>query len=148
MTDIGQQGFNHNAFSRALAAAIIILLLSGASFHRNKAWFTLLSLWQDCAAKSPLKSRSHNNLGNCNMLLKRYFTAIEEYNKAIALDAGNIEAYYNAAMSLELVGFAAQAAPYYDYFCKNAPPAYDEQKKRACTYGESFSRERAVKRRQ
>ena len=72
--------------------------------------------------KSAVKSRAHNNLGNCYMLLDKPFNAIEEYQKAIALDGRNIEAYYNLAMNLEQVGMLNQAAYYYDYFCRAAPP--------------------------
>jgi tetratricopeptide (TPR) repeat protein len=111
---------------------LIIFVLAAASYFRNRVWDTKLSLWSDVAEKSGQKSRAHNNLGNCYMLLDRPFKAIEEYRAAIALDAGNIEAYYNIAMNLEKVGLLSQAASYYEHFCRAAPPEYDEQKQSSC----------------
>ena len=118
--------------SRVTIALLVVIALTSASVQRNRAWHTLLSLWEDCARKSPEKSRTRNNLGNCNLLLKRYFPAIEEYQKAVQLDPGNLEAQYNLAMTLDTVGLVSQAMPPYDIFCRLAPPVYAEQRDRAC----------------
>jgi len=124
-----------------VVAAAIILLLTCAAHQRNNKWHTLLSLWEDAVGKSPRKSRVHNNLGNCNLLLERYFKAIDEYKIAVALDKGNIEAYYNLGVCLEKVGIINQAAQYYDIFCRSAPPSYAEQKKSACERAVALSLE-------
>jgi tetratricopeptide (TPR) repeat protein len=117
---------------RIFAACFLIVLLAGAAHVRNRVWSTKLSLWSDAARKSPMKSRSHNNLGNCYMLLERPFEAIEQYRIAVALDSRNIEAYYNLAMNLESVGILNQAVYYYRIFCSSAPPTYREQQLQAC----------------
>jgi tetratricopeptide (TPR) repeat protein len=117
---------------RLLGVLAVILILACASFARNRVWDSKLSLWSDVAEKSGGKSRAHNNLGNCYMLLERPFKAVEEYKAAIALDADNIEAYYNLAMNLEKVGLPGEAAAYYDHFCRKAPPAYQQQKESSC----------------
>lgn len=118
---------------------ILIISLAGITFQRNKVWETRLSLWKDAAAKSPMKSRTHNNLGNCYLLLKDYFSAVEEYKKAIALDENNIEAYYNLGLSLENIGLLSQAAYYYGIFYRVAPPAYNAQKEIARKRIDSFT---------
>jgi tetratricopeptide (TPR) repeat protein len=120
--------------------AVLIVLLGILSFERNFIWDTKLSLWTDVAAKSPLKSRAHNNLGNCYALLGRLFEAIEEYKIALSLNKKNIEAYYNLGMYLEEVGILNQAVYYYDIFCKAAPPLYAEQKLTSCRRAEELSR--------
>ena len=33
------------------------------TFERNRVWMDELSLYRDCAEKSPAKERPHNNLG-------------------------------------------------------------------------------------
>ncbi len=108
--------------------AALMVLLSAATFQRNRVWETKLYLWEDAAKKSPMKSRVHNNLGNCYMLQSKHFSAIEEYKKAIALDSNNVEAYYNLGLNLENVGMLNQAAYYYDIFYKMAPPKYNRQR--------------------
>ena len=117
---------------KTVISLLIVLLLAGAASHRNRAWHTLLAMWTDCAAKSPQKSRTHNNLGNCYSLLDQHFSAIAEYQRAVALDKGNMEAQYNLAVKLDSVGFSALAIQPYDMFCKFAPPTFPEQKRYAC----------------
>ncbi|MBW7956618.1 MAG: tetratricopeptide repeat protein [Deltaproteobacteria bacterium] len=129
------------ARGRALAisgALVLMLLLSGLTYERNEVWRTKLSMWLDVAMKSPMKSRPHNNLGNCYMLLERPVEAIEEYKKAIALDPGNIEAYYNISLNLEKTGRFDQAVYYYDIFSRNAPSRYERQKEFARKRVERF----------
>lgn len=119
---------------KILAAFAVVIVLAGATFLRNTVWDTKLSLWTDAVKKSPFKSRSHNNLGNCYMLLGRSHNAIEEYKQSLALDSRNIEAYYNLGMNYEDVGMPGAAVSYYDFFCKNAPPSYERQKNLACSW--------------
>ena len=78
-----------------------------------------------------MKSRPHNNLGNCYMLLGDNLKAIDEYKKAIALDKNNIEAYYNLGINLEKAGRSEEAVLYYDIFSRNAPAIYAAQRKMA-----------------
>lgn len=122
------------AFSmpQTVVAALLVIALAAASFHRNSAWHSLLALWEDCARKSPEKSRTRNNLGNCNLLLNRHFPAIAEYQKAVQLDPRNLEAQYNLATTLDTVGLFSQAMPPYEVFCREAPSVYAEQKAAAC----------------
>ncbi|MDH4162076.1 MAG: tetratricopeptide repeat protein [Nitrospirota bacterium] len=117
---------------RTILSILILLALTASTVHRNTAWNTLLSLWEDCAAKSPDKSRTHNNLGNCNLLLGRYFPAIEEYRRAVALDPANMEAYYNLATTLDIAGLSVEAIGPYSVFCREAPRNYAVQQQQAC----------------
>lgn len=117
---------------KVLLSVILILALTASAAQRNRKWHTLLAIWQDCAEKSPDKSRTRNNLGNCNLLLGRHFPAIAEYQRAVALEPRNLEAQYNLATTLDAVGFARQAAQPYDIFCRSAPPHYEEQRIKAC----------------
>lgn len=131
-------------FQKAAAGMVVVVfLMTGATYVRNRVWDTKLSLWRDAAKKSPRKSRTRNNLGNCYMLLEKPFSAIREYRKAISLDAGNIEAYHNIAVCLEQVGIVNQAQYYYDMFCKTAPRSYQEQRQVACERAGSLSRKMA-----
>lgn len=111
---------------------IVVLALTAAALQRNTAWHTLLAMWADCAAKSPQKSRTHNNLGNCYLLLGMHFPALAEYQKAVALDPGNMEAQYNLATQLDNVGLVSLAMKPYELFCKFAPATFAQQQKRSC----------------
>ncbi len=113
-------------------AAVIVAALTVTAARRNADWHSLLSIWSDCATKSPGKSRVHNHLGNSYFLLKRYLPAIEEYRKAVQLDKDNLDATYNLAMTLDYTGSRAEAMPYYARFCTAAPRRYQERKTKAC----------------
>lgn len=117
---------------RESVLVIVVLALTAAALQRNTTWHTLLAMWADCAAKSPQKSRTHNNLGNCYLLLGMHFPAIAEYQKAVALDPGNMEAQYNLAVQLDNVGLVSLAIKPYELFCRFAPAAFPEQQKRSC----------------
>ncbi len=121
--------------------AVVIFLLTAATFQRNGVWVTKLSLWTDVAAKTPAKSRVRNSLGNCHMLLGDYFRAVEEYKIAIALDKANYEAYFNLANNLENIGLGREAIGYYAFFCRAAPGAYPEATKTACERVARLTRE-------
>ncbi|MFA4827673.1 MAG: tetratricopeptide repeat protein [Thermodesulfovibrionales bacterium] len=136
-TSMQKEGGTYNR-TAICVVAVLIVLLSAATFQRNRVWETKLSLWEDAAKKSPMKSRVHNNLGNCYMLQSKHFRAIEEYKKAIALDSNNVEAYYNLGLNLENVGMLNQAIYYYDIFYKIAPPKYDVQREAVRMRMEAF----------
>ncbi len=125
---------------KSFAGALVVALFITAAFQRNFVWDTKLSLWSDAAEKSPRKSRPHNNLGNCYMLLARPFEAIEEYKIAIALDPRNIDAYYNLGLNFENVGILNQAVYYYDIFCRFAPPGHREQMLASCGRAQNLLR--------
>lgn len=132
---------------RIAVLALLITLCTILAFQRNSVWVTKLSLWTDVAEKTPGKSRVHNSLGNCYMLLDEPFKAIAEYKIAISLDKNNIEAYYNLATNLEKVGILNQAIYYYDFFCRANPPDYAEAARNACERVMSLSRETGLRRR-
>jgi tetratricopeptide (TPR) repeat protein len=61
-----------------------------------------------------------------------HFKGIAAYERAVALDRNNIEAYFNLGVNFENVGIMNQALYYYDWFCKHAPSSYHEQQEQAC----------------
>jgi hypothetical protein len=48
---------------KILSISIVVLFFSFWTFERNSVWRDKLTLWSDCASKSPGKARPHNNLG-------------------------------------------------------------------------------------
>lgn len=107
---------------------MLIILLAGVAYQRNKVWQTRVLLWEDAARKSPMKARPHNNLGNAYMARGRYLEAAEEYKKALAIKSDNPGIYFNLALSLDKAGLPKQALYYYEYFYYSAPPKLISQK--------------------
>ena len=92
------------AIVTVIAFVGLTALLIPATRQRNLAWQTKLALWHDAAAKSPNKSRPHNNLGNAYLLLGNAGLAADNYRTAIRLDPDNIEPYYNLSLALKNLG--------------------------------------------
>jgi len=75
-----------------IAAAVV---LAGAAYKRNGVWQDAVTLWQDAARKSPLKSRPHYNLGFYLASRGDVTAAIDEFKTAIRLDPDNGKARNN-----------------------------------------------------
>ncbi len=108
-----------------LCLLIVLGSLSIATRQRNLVWQTKMSLWQDVVAKSPNKSRPHNNLGNCYYLKNDLYNALPHYERAVELDPKNIEAYYNIGLIYTKVGNHQKANQYYELFKTKSRQRYD-----------------------
>lgn len=117
-------GKRKNRIIVILLTVLLLIALSVATYERNKVWQTKFSLWMDAVKKSPLKSRPHNNLGNCYYLSRDYLSALRHYQIAIELNPENAEAYFNTAITLERLGRKADAVFYYIRFKEIAPEGY------------------------
>ena len=74
---------------------LIIIPISFAAFERNAVWNDEAQLWDDVVRKSFNKARGYNNLGISYNKKGQHDRAIEDYNKAIAIDPNYAHAYYN-----------------------------------------------------
>ena len=84
-------------FSKVAAAlfALVILVLSSATYARNTLWSEKISLWEDTVRKSPGSTRANNNLGIAYYEKGRYDEAIKMYERAISLSPVHLNAYMN-----------------------------------------------------
>ena len=78
--------------------AVVILVLSVATYQRNTVWGSEIALWEDAARKSPRKVRPHLNLGTYYFLQGRLEDARRELVMALALDPGNYEIHNNLGL--------------------------------------------------
>jgi tetratricopeptide (TPR) repeat protein len=91
------------------AAAAVSVVLAGATWARNEVWASELSLWSDVVAKSPRKSRPHDNLGLALARLGREPEAAERFREAVRLDPNNARAWNNLGVALAKLGRAEEA---------------------------------------
>ncbi|MGO9014165.1 MAG: tetratricopeptide repeat protein [Dissulfurispiraceae bacterium] len=73
--------------------ALILVVLSVATYMRNEVWGDGIRLWEDTARKSPAKARAYFALGNIYKDRNMPDKAIENYLIAIKLKPDYVEAY-------------------------------------------------------
>jgi tetratricopeptide (TPR) repeat protein len=88
----------------ALAAAVLILVLSGYTMQRAQVFSTQESLMRDTLAKNPAASGAHNDLGVILAQRKNYTAAEEHFNASLQSNPDNDEARLNLGQLLILQG--------------------------------------------
>jgi len=82
----------------------VIIVLSFATYSRNKVWGSEIALWRDCVEKSPQKARPHNNLGLALYEQGSIEEAIGHYLKALQIDPQYAKAHNNMGVALLELG--------------------------------------------
>jgi len=87
----------HRPRDRLLAMGSIVMMVSSvltfATFERNEAWESMLTLHQDAAKKAPNHPRAQANLANAYFTAKDYDKAIGSAERSIALSLPRFESY-------------------------------------------------------
>jgi Tfp pilus assembly protein PilF len=94
--------------------AVIPLCIAGTvftvwTFERNSVWADEITLYQDCAVKSPAKARAQNNLGAALIPHGRLAEAVDQFRKALAIKYDYADAHYNLGSALARQGNLEQA---------------------------------------
>jgi tetratricopeptide (TPR) repeat protein len=92
---------------------IIVVVLTGMSYARNKVWQTGEALWKDVIKKSPKKARGYFNLGNSYRSHGKLVKAVEHYKIAIELDPDITQFHSNLAVTYEQLGRMDEAIEQY-----------------------------------
>lgn len=91
-----------------IALGLVGALFAGWTFERNKDWSDEITLYRDCAVKSPGKARTRNNLGAALMRSGLLTQAIEQFETALAIKPDFGDAHYNLGLSLSRQGNLAK----------------------------------------
>ncbi|MFO7607386.1 MAG: tetratricopeptide repeat protein [Desulfurivibrionaceae bacterium] len=100
-------------YAAPAAAVVMVLLLSFWTFQRNQVWAGPITLWDDCAAKSPDKARVHSNFGVALKRAGRLAEAEGRFRKTVELDPSFFEAYNNLGNIMIIRGRLAEAESFY-----------------------------------
>jgi len=90
-------------------AIIIIVLLSGATYARNRVWLSKVGLWEDVVRKSPLKPRPYYNLGVVYQDMDIFDSAAECYKTVIKMSPEYAKAHNNLAIIYSSKGLHEKA---------------------------------------
>lgn len=87
--------FKKNIQSAMIVFVLIAIIFSVMTIRRNFVWRDDITLWSDACEKSPQKSRPVNNRGLVFMRLGFLDLALNDFNRAIALNSKYADAYQN-----------------------------------------------------
>ena len=93
-----------------IVAAILIGILSVATFQRNRVWADEVTLWTDVTQKSPQKARGYNNLGVAYQDQGLYEEATSNFRIAVQRDPDYSDALSNLGYSLWKLGQLEEAS--------------------------------------
>jgi len=88
----------------AVSLCVVGTLLTAWTFERNRVWADEITLYRDCAEKSPGKARPHNNLGAALARRGLLAEAIEQYQAALRINPQYADAHYNLGYALAKQG--------------------------------------------
>jgi tetratricopeptide (TPR) repeat protein len=92
---------------------IIVLMLSAATFARNRVWQDKTRLWEDVVRKSPGNARAHNNL--CFVYIENRMDdqAIQQCRAALGLRPDYLDALINLGVAYNAKGMYDQAIEHF-----------------------------------
>jgi tetratricopeptide (TPR) repeat protein len=73
---------------------LIVFFLSISTFYRNSQWRDDIKLCEDTVKKSPMKFRTHHNLGYAYMRRGRYAEALRSFEEALKLNPLHANSIY------------------------------------------------------
>ncbi len=95
------------------ALALLVIIYTGTTLHRNNVWRSGPSLWTDVVSKNPMSAKGYNNLGLILMNSGENDTAVELFRKAISLSPAYADPYNNLGIALGNKGLPRQAIEQY-----------------------------------
>jgi len=102
------------SWTRVALLCTIAVIFSFWTYQRNAVWSDAVTLWSDCAAKSPNKPRPNYNLGLALKNQGRLEEAIKQYKETIRIQPTYVKAHYNIANTLREQNRFDEAIKHYE----------------------------------
>ncbi len=113
---------------KAFILGTILIVFSIWTYERNSVWSNEVTLWQDCADKSPNKARPHYNLAYALAEEGKISQAVEQYRNVIRIEPDHVKAHTNLGLALFNQGKDFEAIEHYKRAIKidpDLPEAYN-----------------------
>ena len=115
---------------------MFVLVLSLATYQRNKIWNNDLSLWSDIVRKSPYKARAYQYLGLAFHDTGNLDRAIAEYKKSLSLNPLHADVHNNIGVSYFYRGDVDTAITHFKHAISIDPSHSDAHYNLGIAYGE------------
>ncbi|MFC1813467.1 tetratricopeptide repeat protein [Thermodesulfobacteriota bacterium] len=91
----------------------VVMICAVWTYERNRVWGSSVTLWEDCAKKSPNKAQPHNNLGIALAKEERLAESIRHYSIALDLKPDHAKAHNNLGIVLQKLGRIDESIRHY-----------------------------------
>jgi hypothetical protein len=121
---LAEKASRSRAWVRAAGIFFLVSLALGYGWNtvqRNKVWQSEAAFWETTARDAPGSPRAWNGLGGVRMGQKIYPEALEDFNRALALNPMLLDAHYNMATCFLLKGDVTRAKKGYIYVLQRKP---------------------------
>jgi Flp pilus assembly protein TadD len=115
---------------------MLILILSIATYQRNKIWSDDLSLWSDIVRKSPHKPRAYHYFGLAFHDAGNFDQAIATYKKSLSLNPLQADVHNNIGVSYFYRGDVDTAISHFKHAIRINPSHADAHYNLGIAYGE------------
>jgi Flp pilus assembly protein TadD len=96
-------------WTRAAAAAVLVVAGAATTIDRNRVWHDDLTLWTDAAKKAPGSAAAHEYLGFALLTAGQPTAAASSLSRAIEIDPTRHDARTNLASALAALGRSEEA---------------------------------------
>lgn len=83
---------------------LISLFLSGATYNRNRAWSSEVSIWADSVGKSPENARAWHHLGAAYIKARDPLNSLIATIRSIELNRSFAESWNNLGIAIDMIG--------------------------------------------
>ena len=104
---------------------VVVVVLTGTTYARNRVWKSEMTLWEDVVSKSPQKSRGYNNVAEAYIHNRKYNEAYRSLSKALEIRPLYPEALNNMGMVYNSWGQKEKALEYYSRSLRLDPRAVE-----------------------
>ncbi|MDB4443750.1 tetratricopeptide repeat protein [bacterium] len=123
----------------------VAILLSFWTYERNGVWRDDISIWADCAKKSPNKARPHSNLGVAFLQQGRTEEAVKQFLETLRINPNYIDAHNNLGVIRRRQGRPEEAMKHFSEVLRIDPDYREAHNNLANTLSDLGRPEEAVK---
>lgn len=126
------------------ALCLLPLILSSATYARNKVWRSEISLWEDVVRKSPQKARGHDHLCLAYYDKGLNYKAINHCQTALVIQPDYANVHYNLALAFRSEGMLDKAIEHFQLYMKINADDAEAHNELGVTYGMKGQRDKAL----
>jgi protein O-mannosyl-transferase len=140
-----EKDYQRTSLAAVLAAVLLVMTMTSLTINQIRIWKNSFSLWNYVIEKQKIEEPFvYNNRGAVFVDMGQFEKAIEDQNKAIALDPFYYNSYVNRGFAYSEIGQLDKASQDFDKAIALNPRGYQAYMNKGVLYGKMGSFEKAA----